>query len=91
MGRMEFLCRVVYLRSEETWLKKERESRKSEPDGKGNFVSLRASRCHLCEVSYKVFSAICASAFFEHGLGGLQSRDIFLLLDVCICVCLGEC
>ena len=24
--------------------------------------------------------------FFEHGLGGLQSRDIFLLLDVCICV-----
>lgn len=59
-------------------------------EGLRNFACLRASHCRLCEVSYKVFSAICALAFFEHRLGGLQSRDAFPLLDVCICVYLGD-
>lgn len=33
----------------------------------------------MSELSYKVFSAVRAPAFFMHGLGGLQSR-----VHVCI-------
>ena len=65
MGEMEFLGRVLYLGSEETSLQKEKVGRESEPgvgEGLGNFTSPRASRCCLHEVSYKVFSAIWASA-----------------------------
>lgn len=94
---MEFLCCLVYLGSEETWLRKEKVGG-SEPgvgEGLGNFISLRASCCCLYEVSYKVFSAIWASApppffFFMRGLSGLQFTAAFPLLDGRVCVRLGE-